>query len=213
MSDTYPFTLKPLPYAYNALEPYIGTETMIIHHTKLLQNYINRLNGILKDYPAYQNWTLEELLINNNKLPKAIRIDVHRNAGGVFNHNFFFNEMKPHSPTVRRANNNPNHIFCDFLNEVFTSFQNFKEIFSHFAMSVFGSGYAWLVMTEDHLLKFMTTANQDTPLPSKLQPILMIDVWEHAYFLDYKSDRARYIEEWFNVINWDKIEEIYMRLI
>jgi len=213
MNDTYPFTLKPLPYAYNALEPYIGTETMIVHHTKLLQNYINKLNETLKDYPAYQSWTLEELLINNNKLPKTIRIDVTRYAGGVFNHNFFFEEMKPGTPANRRSNNVPNHIFCDFLDEVFTSFQNFKEIFTHFATSVFGSGYAWLVMTQDHLLKFITTANQDTPLPLKLKPILMIDVWEHAYFLDYKSERARYVEEWFNVINWDKIEEIYMRLI
>lgn len=140
-------------------------------------------------------------------------MDVHRSAGGVFNHNFFFSQLKPYSPVTHQPDNIPDHIFCDFLNEVFTSFQNFKEIFAHFAISVFGSGYAWLVMTEDHLLKFTTTANQDTPLPSKLQPILMIDVWEHAYFLDYKSERARYIDEWFNVIDWDKIEEIYMRLI
>jgi len=208
MSDTYPFTLKPLPYAYNALEPYIGTETMMIHHARLLQNYIKKLNEILKDYPAYQGWTLEELLTNSQKVPEEIRTNLERSAGGVYNHNFFFNQLKPPS----HVNHKINHIFYDFLDEVFNSFQNFKEIFTHFALSVFGSGYAWLVMTEDHLLKFITTANQDTPLPLGLQPILTIDVWEHAYFLDYKNDRAQYIQEWFNVINWDMVEEIYMRI-
>lgn len=192
LNSTYPFKLEPLPYAYNAMEPYIDTETMQLHHDKHLQTYINNLNAALKDYPELQLWTLEALIKYNSMLPKEIQTAVAHNAGGVFNHNFYFSELagsalKQNSPLYNEIVQN------------FGSYDNFKKQFTDAATGLFGSGYAWLVR-DNGKLRIITTANQETPLPQDYEPVLNIDVWEHAYYLKHHNLRPDYITDWFAIM-------------
>ena len=203
MNEHYPFVNPPLPYAYDALEPYIDTLTMHLHHDRHLQTYVDNLNKALKDYPALHDWSLEELLTNANRLPDAIRTPVRNNAGGVYNHIFYFSGMSP-SDTRHYAGALYDAIVRDFgPTDVF--FQKFKDA----ALSVFGSGYAWLTADENGKLSIITTANQDTPLTRGLCPVATIDVWEHAYYLKHYNDRVGYIDDWFQVANWERAGELY----
>lgn len=198
----YPFTLLPLPYAYGALEPFIDRLTMELHHDRHLQTYVNNLNAALKPYPEFQNWSLEELLKNTAWLPENIRTAVRNNAGGVYNHEFFFANLQPAdekselSPELEAA-----------IIKAFGSFDNFKTTFKAAALAVFGSGYACLAASGDGALSIKTLANQETVLNLNLRPIMLIDVWEHAYYLKHYNVRADYIDDWFSVLNLAKASE------
>jgi Fe-Mn family superoxide dismutase len=202
--ENYKFELKPLPYEYNALEPYIDKETMHFHHDKHLKTYVDNLNKSLENYPCYQKWSLKELVKYYKRLPMQLQTPIKNNAGGVYNHNLFFELLSPESKLDMSSN------LVKRIEKDFGSFENFKNQFKNIALSVFGSGYAWLVKDMHGKLSIITTANQDTPLPLKLCPILLIDVWEHAYYLKNQNRRNEYIDSWFNIINWGKAEERYL---
>lgn len=205
MNEHYKFINTPLPYAYDAMEPYIDEKTMYLHHNRHLQTYIDNLNNTLGRYPQFQHWTLEQLIINVPCLPKDIRTDIKNNSGGVFNHQFFFSNLS--NPTFLQ----PIGILREAIENEFGSYPAFKNQFKTAALSVFGSGYAWLVVNAAGQLCIMTTQNQDTPLQMGLFPVLNIDVWEHAYYLKYYNLRADYIDNWFHIINWKQANQNYMR--
>lgn len=199
MNEHYPFLNPPLPYAYNAMEPYIDTKTMKLHHDRHLQTYVDNLNHILADYPDYQMLSLEQLLMNTDSLPLELRTPIRNNAGGVFNHLFYFSLLK--NPGVQA----PPKPLSAYINADFGDFTSFMKAFAKTALSVFGSGYAWLVLDCFQHLRIVTTANQDTPLPLQLRPLLCLDVWEHAYYLKHFNKRADYIADWFSIINWEQV--------
>lgn len=205
MNEHYPFTLIPLPYPYNALEPYIDEETMRIHHDKHVGTYVENLNKALKDYPAYHDWSLEMLLYNIYSLPVEIQTAVRNNAGGVFNHNLYFSVLG-----TERINS-PVGNLSNAINKEFGSSERFLTELKQKALSVFGSGYAYVVLNRNGKLMIITTKNQDTPLEMNLYPVLPVDVWEHAYYLKHQNKRADYIDDLFKVINWNKVEEVYNR--
>lgn len=200
MNETYPFTLPPLPYPSSALMPYINEKTMNVHHDTLFLGYITRLNAALKEYPRFHSWSLEKLIVDNYKLPKEIQMIVYNNAGGTYNHHIYFDAMTPNY-------RNPSNQMMQMIHRSFSSFDDFKKQMLAAGLSVFGSGWAWLVLDRRGKLQIVTTRNQDTPLPNNLYPILPLDVWEHAYFLQYLSARNDYINNWFNVINWNYVEK------
>ncbi|MBN7773630.1 superoxide dismutase [Clostridium aminobutyricum] len=203
MNEHYPFVNPPLPYAYDALEPFIDTKTMHLHHDRHLQTYVDNLNNTLQDYPELQSWSLEELIYNADRLPEAIQQSIRNNGGGVYNHIFYFNGMTD-SETRSQAG-----MLYPAIMKDFGSTEQFYDEFTKKALSVFGSGYAWLVVDEDGNLKIITSANQDTPIAQNLCPILAIDVWEHAYYLKHYNKRADYINDWYNVVNWEHAAELY----
>lgn len=203
MNDHYPFVNPPLPYAYDALEPYLDTKTLQLHHDRHLQTYVDNLNKALKDYPELHSRSLEQLIYNADSLPAAIRQSVINNGGGVYNHIFYFNGMSD-LKTRSQAGMLYKAIVRDF-----GSVENFCEAFKKQALSVFGSGYAWLVADQQGRLKIVTSANQDTPLAQNLCPLAVIDVWEHAYYLKHYNQRAAYIDNWFNIANWERAGELY----
>ena len=202
-NDYYPFINLPLPYAYDALEPYIDTQTMHLHHDKHLQTYTDNLNKALENNPSLQSLSLESLLKNSDKLPMDVQKAIRNNGGGVFNHRFYFDGLTNPSSEF------PQGKLREAIYESFENFPHFKEIFKQAALSVFGSGYAWLVKNKDEL-RIITTANQNTPIEMGYTPILVIDVWEHAYYLKHQNKRADYIDNWFNIINWQKAEQNYL---
>lgn len=186
-NNQYPFINTPLPYAFQALEPYIDATTMYLHHEKHLQAYIDNLNKLLAKEPKLQACTLEEL----TQMPG----DIGRNSGGVYNHRFYFEGLQPPKKVPR------NQLYEEIESQ-FQSFEAFQRIFKQTALSVFGSGYAWLVW-ERGIFRIITTANQDVPCLNKMSPVLCIDVWEHAYYLKHYNLRGDYIDNWFKVINWE----------
>ena len=203
MQDYYRFINEPLPYSYKAMEPYIDIQTMYLHHDKHLQTYVDNLNKALSDYPFLQNFTLEQLLSNLESIPLEIREEIKNNAGGVYNHRFYFMGLK--NPSKRR----PSGSLEKEIERDFGSYEEFKEEFKEKALAVFGSGYVWLVADLGGDLKIVPTANQDTPLAENLIPILNIDVWEHAYYLKHHNLRKDYIDDCFMVVNWDFAQENY----
>ncbi|MGN0334635.1 MAG: superoxide dismutase [Lachnospiraceae bacterium] len=203
-NNCYPFTNLPLPYAFDALEPWIDEKTMELHHDKHLQTYIDNLNDALKKYPRLQKFSLEELLCNLCQFPQNVQQTIRNNAGGVYNHRLFFDLLTPDSNRQPEGN-----LYCAIIQNFF-SYDHFKETFKKTALSVFGSGYAWLVFHRGKL-RIVTTANQNTPLESGMCPLLLIDVWEHAYYLKHYNQRNSYIDDWFQVINWEKAEQIFLR--
>lgn len=205
--EKYKFELKPLPYAYNALEPYIDEETVRIHHDKHLKAYVDNLNGILEKYEIYWNWPLKKLLKYNCFLPLSIQKSVRNNAGGIYNHNFYFDIMKEN---LNDSFNMPKGKLLDDIIKTFDSFENFKQEFKTVGLNTFGSGYAWLVKDLFSNLKIVSTANQDVPFLYGMRHILLVDVWEHAYYLRYQNRRGDYIDNWFNIIDWEKCENIYV---
>lgn len=202
MNEHYKFINPPLPYAYDALEPYIDEETMHLHHDKHLQTYVDNLNNALKDYPEYQNTSLQDLIIYASSLPTAIQTTVKNNAGGVYNHIFYFFNLR--EPVEHPILPDP---LASYIESSFGSFDEFQKKLTSAALSVFGSGYAWLVLTPMGKLTIATTPNQDTPLPLGLGPVLNLDVWEHAYYLKHHNVRADYIKDWFQVVHWEKVNE------
>ncbi len=197
MNNMYPFVNGPLPYEYGALEPFIDEKTMHLHHDRHLQTYIDNLNSMIEKNPGLKNMSLEMMLCRFPRLPRDLQIPVRNNAGGVYNHRFFFSGMSP------SGGGSPECPLLDAINRKFGSYEKFKERFKASALSVFGSGYAWLVL-DRWGLKIITTPNQDTPLIKGQIPVLNIDVWEHAYYLKHYNLRAAYIDDWFNVIDWEK---------
>jgi superoxide dismutase, Fe-Mn family len=195
------FELPPLPYPSNALEPHIDARTMEIHHDKHHAAYTNNLNGALEGHSDLQNKSIEELLANLNSLPENIRTVVRNNGGGYANHNLFWEIMGPN------GGGQPSGEIAEAINRSFGSFDSFKEQFSKAASTRFGSGWAWLVVENDGSLSVTSTPNQDTPLMDGKTPILGLDVWEHAYYLNYQNRRPDYISAWWNVVDWNKVGE------
>lgn len=196
------FELKPLPYAYSALEPYIDARTMEIHHSKHHQAYITNLNLALAKEPAYATWPLEKLLTNLDKLPASIKTAVQNNGGGHYNHELFWSLLKVNGGV------GPKGALEKEIIKNFGSVDAFKEAFSNAAKTRFGSGWAWLIVTHSGELKVLSTANQDTPLLEG-RPILVLDVWEHAYYLHYQNRRPDYVSAFFHVVNWDEVARLY----
>ncbi len=195
------FTLPILPYAYEALEPFIDVETMTIHHDKHHAAYVEKLNAALEKYPELQNKTIEELLKDISSLPQDIKIAVKNNGGGHFNHSLFWEIMTP------GGSKEPIDQTKTLIEASFGSFEAFKEKFSTAGIGRFGSGWVWLVKSGDKL-EIIDTPNQDNPLMENTgTPILALDVWEHSYYLKYKWQRGEYIKNWWNVVNWTKVEE------
>lgn len=201
MSNSYPFELMALPYDYSGLEPSISKTTLEFHHDKHHQAYVSNLNSALAGVKEFNRKSLEELLSNPNKLPQDISAAVTNNGGGVFNHNFYFEALTAPSTT------SPSKRLLDAVDKAFGSFDEFLAEFRKAVMAQFGSGWAWLVMDSSESLKIVRTANQDTPLKDDLKPLLTVDVWEHAYYLDYQNRRADYIDAYFKAINWDVISK------
>lgn len=196
------YQLPPLPYAFDALEPYIDARTMEIHHGKHHAAYVNNLNKALEAYPELQKWSLDDLIIKLDKVPESIRTAVRNNGGGHWNHSMFWKIMK------KGGGGEPKGEFAAAINSAFGSFAEFRSKFTQAAMGRFGSGWAWLQFQNGKLV-VDSTANQDNPLTSGSKPIMGLDVWEHAYYLKYQNRRNEYVEAWWNVVNWDQISEYY----
>src|SRR3989338_1960439 len=192
--------LSDLPYEFNALEPYVDEQTMRLHHGKHHAAYVNNLNNALKDHPDLQNKSLEDLLKDINSVPESIRTVVRNNGGGHANHSLFWTIMKPN------GGGEPKGDLVDAIKKKFGDFESFKKKFSEIAMGRFGSGWAWLVMNNGEL-EVYNTANQDSPLMEGKTPILGLDVWEHAYYLKYQNRRTEYVENWWNVVNWEQVQK------
>lgn len=219
------FTLPPLPYDYSALEPYIDAETMRIHHDKHHQTYVDNLNKALENHPELAKLHGTDLLNNLDKVPQDLRTKVKNNLGGVLNHNLFWQIMTGAESGKRLADSLTmeqwnNLTIGKKIVTQFESLDKFQEQFSAAALSIFGSGWCWLV-ENGRKLEIITTPNQDNPLmppsgspqltqltsPTQLTIVLGLDVWEHAYYLKYQNRRADYIKAWWNVVNWQKVEE------
>ena len=194
--------LPKLDYEYNDLEPFIDAKTMEIHYTKHHQTYVDKLNVALEKYPKLQNKDVDELIRNLDSIPEEIRAAVRNHGGGHSNHSFFWKILKKDVDFFGEVS--------DSINDKFRSFEEFKKKFTEAALGRFGSGWAWLVVNNNEL-EIMSTANQDSPISEGKIPILGIDVWEHAYYLKHMSNRAAYVEAFFNVINWEQVEENYMK--
>ena len=196
------FELPELPYAYDALEPHIDKETMNIHHTKHHNGYVTKLNAALEGHSEFDGLSVEDILADLNKVPEDIRTAVRNNGGGHANHSLFWTILG------KDGAKEPVGDLKQAIDETFGSFDTFKETFANAAATRFGSGWAWLVVA-DGKLEVLSTPNQDSPISDGKTPILGIDVWEHAYYLNYQNRRPDYINAFFDVINWDKVEEYY----
>jgi Fe-Mn family superoxide dismutase len=193
------FELPPLPYPEDALEPHIDARTMSIHHDKHHAGYTNNLNKALAGHDDLAAKSVEALLADLNSVPEEIRTAVRNNGGGYANHSLFWKVMGPN------AGGEPTGDLADAINAAFGSFDGFKAAFANSAATRFGSGWAWLYVAGDGSLDVRSTANQDTPLMDGDTPILGLDVWEHAYYLNYQNRRGDYVAAWWNVVNWDVV--------
>ncbi|MCH7923008.1 MAG: superoxide dismutase [Nitrospinae bacterium] len=195
--------LPPLPYDYNALEPHIDARTMEIHHSKHHNAYVAGLNGALEGHDDLADMSVEALLADINSVPEAIRQAVINHGGGQANHTLFWQIMGP------GAGGEPTGALADAINATFESFTAFTEQVTKAGMTRFGSGWAWLVVDGGGNLLVYNTLNQDSPIMQGHTPILGLDVWEHAYYLNYQNRRPDYIAAWWNVVNWDKVAELH----
>jgi Fe-Mn family superoxide dismutase len=195
------FEVPPLPYGYDALEPYIDEETMHLHHDKHHAAYVNNLNNALANYPDLQSKSAEDLIKHLNDLPEAIRMAVRNNGGGHVNHTMFWQIMGPN------GGGDPQRDFAEEIKNTFGSLDGLKTAFNDAGAKRFGSGWAWLVRTSAGKYEITSTANQDSPLSDGSTPIMGNDVWEHAYYLKYQNRRAEYLKAWWNVVNWDAINK------
>ena len=194
-----PYVLPPLPYAFDALEPHIDARTMEIHHGKHHQAYITNVNAALEAHPDLLKKPVEELVAGLNGLPEAVRTAVRNNGGGHANHSLFWTIMAP------GKGGEPGGALGKAIAASFGDFAAFKDTFAKAAMGRFGSGWAWLVSDKSGKLQVVSTANQDSPLTDGATPILALDVWEHAYYLNYQNRRADYVAAWWNVVNWENV--------
>jgi len=199
------FELPPLPYPEDALEPYIDARTMSIHHDKHHAGYTNNLNNALAGHPELASKSIVELLGDLDNLPASIQTAVRNNGGGYANHALFWRTMGP------GGSGQPSGELAAAIDEAFGSFDSFKQAFSKAGATRFGSGWAWLYVGADGNLVVTSTPNQDTPLMNGETPILGLDVWEHAYYLNYQNRRPDYISSWWNVVNWDAVAENYAK--
>jgi superoxide dismutase, Fe-Mn family len=197
------FELPPLPYDYSALEPYIDTQTMQIHHDKHHQAYITNVNNALQGHDQLASMSVDEMLRNIHQVPESIRTAVRNNAGGHSNHSMFWNIMKPN------GGGEPTGDLASAIQQAFGSFDAFKTAFNDAGVKRFGSGWAWLVLDSSGKLQVISTANQDSPLMDGLYPVMGNDVWEHAYYLKYQNRRPEYLNAWWNVVNWDEVARRY----
>lgn len=200
------FTLPELPYGYEALEPYIDEVTMHLHHDKHHATYVTNLNDALLGQDKFLNMTPEELMKNLNDVPEAVKTKVKNNGGGHVNHSFFWESMRP-----AVTNNLPMEKVSTAINSAFGDFVKFQEAFLKAALGRFGSGWVWLVKdAEDRRLKIEDSPNQDNPWMEGKNPILGLDVWEHAYYLKYQNRRAEYVSAFWNVVNWEEVEKKFL---
>jgi Fe-Mn family superoxide dismutase len=197
------FELKPLPYPTDALEPHIDARTMEIHHGKHHATYVTNLNNALKDQPTLASKSLEEILAHLDTVPEAIRTAVRNNGGGHWNHDLFWKLITP------EGSDTPTGDLAKALAAAFGNLDEFKAKFKTAALGRFGSGWAWLVANQDGSLAITSTPNQDNPLMEGKYAILGLDVWEHAYYLNYQNRRADYVDAFWNVLNWDVVAAIY----
>ena len=196
------FSLPKLPYSYEALEPTISGEIMKLHHGKHHQAYVDKLNAAVKGIPELENRSIESLLSDLQNVPESVRVAVRNNGGGHYNHSMFWEWMSPD------GGGEPGEDLAAAITEKFGSFQEFVDEFTTKATGLFGSGWVWLMPD----MEIITTPNQDNPImEGKLVPILGLDVWEHAYYLDYKNVRPDYVKAWWDVVNWEYIEERYQQ--
>jgi Fe-Mn family superoxide dismutase len=199
------FELPPLPYDYSALEPYIDTQTMQLHHDKHHQAYVTALNNALKDQAQFASLSLEELMRRINEVPESIRTTVRNNGGGHINHTMFWQIMKPN------GGGEPTGAIASAIQSAFGSFDAFKTAFNDAGVKRFGSGWAWLILDPSGKLQITSTANQDSPYMEGNFPVMGNDVWEHAYYLKYQNRRPDYLNAWWNVVNWDEISRRYQQ--
>ena len=219
--------LVPLAYPYNVLEPEIEEKVMSLHHNYILKSFVDELNDLLVPFSEFQYWPLEDLILRNQDLPALIREGVWNSAGGVYNHNLFFHIMgkseQNHNKDNTGTNNTRHHHIkqqCNHpsgLREIekaiidqFHSMEHFIDAFITMTGRVFGCGYTWLVTNGDGILSFINTSNQDTVLIYPVIPIFLIDLWEHAYYLQYFNKREEYVKNWIRIINWDTVNETYV---
>ncbi|PSB33550.1 superoxide dismutase [Chlorogloea sp. CCALA 695] len=193
------FELSPLPYNYDALDPYIDAQTMQVHHDLHHQAYVNNLNAALEKYPELQSKSPEELIKDLSNLPQDITGAVRNNGGGHVNHTMFWQIMAPN------AGGEPTGAVAQAISENFGDFESFKQKFNDAGTKQFGSGWVWLVRTTDGKIEITSSPNQDNPMSSGNFPIMGNDVWEHAYYLKYQNRRAEYLKQWWNVVNWDEV--------
>lgn len=198
-----PFTLPPLPYDFGALEPYIDAKTMEVHHDGHHATYVANLNKALENYPDLAAAPLDALITSLDTMPDEIKTAVRNNGGGHLNHSFFWPLMK------KNGGGEPRGPVADAIKKQFESFAAFQNQFNTAAKTVFGSGWAWLSIDAHGNLAVTATPNQDSPLNQGLTPILGLDVWEHAYYLKYQNKRPAYIDAWWHVVDWEKVEEHY----
>lgn len=198
------FELPKLPYEYKALEPFIDEKTMQIHHDKHHQAYVDRLNAAIAEKKEVKGKSIEELLAQLDQVPSEIRTAVRNNGGGHYNHSLYWEFMTPNSKDT------PQGKLSEAITKNFGSFEAFQKRFSNAAATQFGSGWTWLVENAGKL-EVVSTSNQDSPLSEGKTPILCIDVWEHSYYLKFQNRRPEYIENWWNVVNWKKVEEQYKK--
>lgn len=198
----FPYVLPPLPYAFDALEPHIDAKTMEIHHDRHHKAYVDNLNKAVADFPDADKRSVEELVKDLSLVPEKIRTAVRNNGGGHYNHSLFWQMMK------KGGGGEPKGELAKSIESSFGSFNTFKEAFAKAGAGQFGSGWAWLVSSQGKLA-IEASANQDNPLSSGKQPLLGVDVWEHAYYLKYQNKRADYITAWWNVVNWDFVADRY----
>jgi superoxide dismutase, Fe-Mn family len=194
------FILPKLPYEYDALSPYINVEIQRLHHLGHHATYVNNLNIAFKNYPEWQTKTIEEIIMSLDKLPEDIKTAAHNSAGGHYNHSLFWQMMTP----KKSVGQEPSGTLLDKIQHSFGDLKTFKEQFEQSAVKIFGSGWEWLVW-DNKEIKLMSTSNQDCPLTLGKVPLLCLDVWEHAYYLQYYNKRADYIEAWWNIVNWDDV--------
>lgn len=206
-AEVYPFVARPLPYEYDALVPVLDAETLTFHHDKHYKTYVDNLNSALSDYPELQKKSLTELLTDISTLPGAVQTAVRNNGGGVYNHELYFDSMR------EPAGQEPDGALAEAIERDFGSYRQWKEQMKQAAVSKFGSGWAWLVADRDGILSIVQTANQDVPDLDEYTPILLVDIWEHAYYLQYQNRRADYVESWFSLINWRKAGKRYEELL
>jgi len=198
--QTYPFSLPPLGYDFDALAPFIDAETMELHHDKHHQAYVDKLNDALKDQADLHKYSLEELLAQVDSLPDAVKSAVRNNGGGHANHSMFWTIME------KNENGKPSGELAEAIDRDFGSFEDFKEKFNDAGVKQFGSGWVFLI-SNGSKLEIKSMPNQDTPLMQGVTPIMGNDVWEHAYYVTYRNRRPEYLKQWWNVVNWDEVQK------
>jgi Fe-Mn family superoxide dismutase len=195
------FELPPLPYNYDALEPYIDTQTMQLHHDMHHQTYVTKLNSAVEKYSDLQSKSPDELIRDLNSIPDDVRTTVRNNGGGHVNHTMFWQIMAPN------AGGEPTGAIAEVITDNFGDFETFKQRFNDAGANQFGSGWVWLVRSSDGKFEVTSTPNQDSPTTQGHFPIMGNDVWEHAYYLKYQNKRAEYLKQWWNVVNWNEINK------